>query len=255
MNVCIRWLYKRRVSLALLVCALLFTLGSPAARAEGLLSGRLASLRDSTQSLTEQWDATREERQQRLDDLRQKGQEAADQWDASREERQQRLDDLRQALEEQLGSDEAQTRSQERLDRLDAEGHATMRPHLPVIEPEYGRVMLEQMVLQSGARILYGTHVVDVVKEDSRIKSVVAYCKNGRIELDADVFVDATGDADLAMAAGCPIEVGNAEFMGLNQSVTMGFKLSYVNINRYREGAAAFFQSDEFDPESPKHST
>ena len=141
------------------------------------------------------------------------------------------------------------------LDRLDAEGHATMRPHLPVIEPEYGRVMLEQMVLQSGARILYGTHVVDVVKEDNRIKSVVAYCKNGRIELDADVFVDATGDADLAMAAGCPIEVGNAEFMGLNQSVTMGFKLSYVNINRYREGAAAFFQSDEFDPESPKHST
>ena len=92
------------------------------------------------------------------------------------------------------------------LDRLNAEGHATMRPHLPVIEPEYGRVMLEQMVLQSGARILYGTHVVDVVKEDNRIKSVVAYCKNGRIELDADVFVDATGDADLAMAAGCPSE-------------------------------------------------
>ena len=41
------------------------------------------------------------------------------------------------------------------LDRLDAEGHATMRAHLPVVEPEYGRVMLEQMVLQSGARILY----------------------------------------------------------------------------------------------------
>ena len=76
------------------------------------------------------------------------------------------------------------------LDRLDAEGHATMRDHLPVVEPEYGRVMLEQMVLQSGARILYGTHVVDAEKEGDRIRRVIAYCKSGRIELEAEVFID-----------------------------------------------------------------
>ena len=140
------------------------------------------------------------------------------------------------------------------LDRLDAEGHATIRPHLPVVEPEYGRVMLEQMVLQSGSRILYGTHVVDVVKEDNRIKSVIAYCKSGKIEIEAEVYIDCTGDADLAMAAGCPIEVGNAEFMGLNQSVTMGFKLSYVNLDKYYAASAAFRESDEYDPESYKHS-
>ena len=139
------------------------------------------------------------------------------------------------------------------LDRLNAEGHATMRPHLPVVEPEYGRVMLEQMVLQAGARILYGCHVVDVEKDGDRIKSVVCYAKNGRIELEADVFIDCTGDADLAFAAGCPIEVGNAEFMGLNQSVTMGFKLSYVNLTEYYAAMQAFRQSDEFEATSFKH--
>ena len=141
------------------------------------------------------------------------------------------------------------------LERLDAEGHATMRAHLPVVEPEYGRVMLEQMVLQSGARILYGTHVVDVEKEGDRIRRVIAYCKSGRIELEADVFIDATGDADLAVAAGCPYEVGNAEFMGLNQSVTMGFKLSYVDLERYYTASAAFKNDPEYDAESPKHSS
>lgn len=139
------------------------------------------------------------------------------------------------------------------LDRLDAEGHATIRAHLPVVEPEYGRVMLEQMVLQSGARILYGTHVVDVEKEGDSIRRVIAYCKSGRIELEAPVYIDCTGDADLAVASGCPYEVGNAEFLGLNQSVTMGFKLSYVNLEAYYAAERAFRQSDECDPTDPRH--
>lgn len=124
------------------------------------------------------------------------------------------------------------------LDRLDAEGHATMKPHLPVVEPEYGKVMLEQMVLQSGARILYGTHVVDCIKEDNRITSVICYCKSGKIEIKADVYIDCTGDADLAFAAGVPCDIGNAEFCGLSQSVTMGFRLSYVNLKKYNEAMA-----------------
>jgi hypothetical protein len=84
---------------------------------------------------------------------------------------------------------------------------------------------------------------------------VIAYCKSGRIELEADVFIDATGDADLAVAAGCPYEVGNAEFMGLNQSVTMGFKLSYVDLERYYAANAAFKESPEYDAESSRHSS
>ncbi|MBO5556627.1 MAG: hypothetical protein J5927_05530, partial [Oscillospiraceae bacterium] len=48
----IRWIHKRRGVPALLLCALLFSLGSPAARAEGL-SDAMDSLRDARQTLTD----------------------------------------------------------------------------------------------------------------------------------------------------------------------------------------------------------
>ncbi len=129
---------------------------------------------------------------------------------------------------------------EEWVDRLAAKGAALKRPHLPVIEPEMGKMELEQMLLQAGCRILYGVHVADCIVEDGRIRSVVAYSKSGRMEISAKIFIDCTGDADLAFAAGVPCEVGSAEYCGLNQSVTMGFRLSYVNVKKYEEAEAAF---------------
>ena len=129
---------------------------------------------------------------------------------------------------------------EEWVDRLAAKGAALKRPHLPVIEPEMGKMELEQMLLQAGCRILYGVHVADCIVEDGKITSVVAYSKSGRMEISAKIFIDCTGDADLAFAAGVPCEVGNAEYCGLNQSVTMGIRLSYVNVKKYQEADVAF---------------
>ena len=134
---------------------------------------------------------------------------------------------------------------EEWIDRLVAKGAALKRPHLPVIEPEMGKMELEQMLLQAGCRVLYGVHVADCVVEDGKIESVIAYGKSGKMEIKAKVFVDCTGDADLAFAAGVPCEVGSAEYCGLNQSVTMGFRLSYVNVKKYEEAEAAFQKAQE----------
>ena len=136
---------------------------------------------------------------------------------------------------------------EEWVDRLAAKGAALKRPHLPVIEPEMGKMELEQMLLQAGCRVLYGVHVVDCVVQDGRIESVVAYSKSGKMEIRAKVFIDCTGDADLAFAAGVPCEVGSAEYCGLNQSVTMGFRLSYVNLKKYEEADAAFQKTGTLD--------
>ena len=140
--------------------------------------------------------------------------------------------------------------SKEWIERLSAEGHAVVRPeqHVHNVEPEYGKAMLEQMVLQSGCRILYGAHVVDCTVEDNKIKSAVVYCKAGKIEVTGKVFIDCTGDADLAFAAGVPCEVGNAEFAGLNQSVTMGFRLSYVNLKKYYAARKAYEDAELSKP-------
>ncbi len=145
--------------------------------------------------------------------------------------------------------------AKEWVERLAAEGHAVVRPHLPVVEPEFGKMMLEEMVLQSGARILYGTHVVDCTKEDGKIKSVIAYCKSGKVEIFADAYIDCTGDADLIYAAGVPFEISSGEYCGLDQSVTMGFRLAYVNYKKFMEANKAFRKSKDFEYGNPKKSS
>ncbi len=124
--------------------------------------------------------------------------------------------------------------AKEFIERMDKAGHALVRPHLPSIDPEAGKLMMEQMVLAAGCRILYGAHVADCEVRDGRIVSAIVYCKSGKIEVTGRVFIDCTGDADLAFAAGVPTETSAADFLGLCQSVTMGFRLAYVDLNKYR---------------------
>ena len=124
------------------------------------------------------------------------------------------------------------------LQKMDKKGYACMKPHLPSIDPEAGKVMMEQMLLQAGCRVLYGAHVCDCEVKDGKITSVIVYCKSGKVEVTGRVFVDCTGDADLAFAAGVPTETSSAEYCGLSQSVTMGFRLGYVNEKKFREADA-----------------
>ena len=124
--------------------------------------------------------------------------------------------------------------AKEFIDRMDKAGHACVKPHLPTIDPEAGKLMMEQMVLAAGCRILYGAHVADCEVRDGRIVAAIVYCKSGRIEVTGRVFIDCTGDADLAFAAGVPTETSSADFLGLCQSVTMGFRLAYVDLEKYR---------------------
>ena len=124
------------------------------------------------------------------------------------------------------------------LQNMDKKGYACMKPHLPSIDPEAGKVVMEQMLLRAGCRILYGAHVCDCEVRDGKITSVIVYCKSGKVEITGRVFVDCTGDADLAFAAGVPTETSSAEYCGLSQSVTMGFRLGYVNEKKFRAADA-----------------
>ena len=69
------------------------------------------------------------------------------------------------------------------LDRLDAEGDLYQRPHTPAIDPEKGKLMLEQMLLENGARILYGTYAIDTAIEDKRIKEDYTLSEEFRISM------------------------------------------------------------------------
>lgn len=129
---------------------------------------------------------------------------------------------------------------EEWVKRLAENGNAVVRPHMPAVEPEMGKVMLEHMLLAAGCRILYGVHIAECVVNDGHIDSVIAYSAGGKMIIKAKIIIDTTGDAIVAHAAGAPCEVGNAQFMGLNESSSMGFRLAYIDYKKYKESEAQY---------------
>jgi len=73
------------------------------------------------------------------------------------------------------------------------------------VKREYDAVMQE-----SGADFLFQTRVIDVVKEGGAIRYAVVAAPSGVWAVRAKVFVDATGNGDVACAAGVPFEKGDA---------------------------------------------
>jgi ribulose 1,5-bisphosphate synthetase/thiazole synthase len=122
----------------------------------------------------------------------------------------------------------------ELLDRLKKQGYLYDTPHTPAVDPERCKFEMETMLLQAGCRILYGMHAVDVIMDGPNIESVVCYSKSGRCEIRAGFVIDASGDGDIAAAAGAPYDVGDAEYMGLNLAHTMGIRVSNVDLTKYR---------------------
>ncbi len=124
---------------------------------------------------------------------------------------------------------------EEWLNRMEAEGALIRRPHQSAIDPEKGKLVLEKMLLEAGAKILYGTYAIDASVKNNKIKELICHSKSGRMEMSAKLFIDATGDGDVAAYAGAPYEVGGEEFNGLNMSTTLAFRMAEVNLVKYGE--------------------
>lgn len=80
-----------------------------------------------------------------------------------------------------------------------------------VYENEAMKALLEKMLAEVGAEILYFTDVIDVIRDGDRIRSVVVFNKDGVASLEARCFVDATGDGDLCHFAGVPSSLGDED--------------------------------------------
>jgi hypothetical protein len=68
-------------------------------------------------------------------------------------------------------------------------------------------ILAEQLLLDHGVEILYGSYVVGVEMKDSRISALYVENKSGRSVWCAASVVDATGDCDIAWFASAPTEV------------------------------------------------
>lgn len=74
----------------------------------------------------------------------------------------------------------------------------------PTVSPESLKTVSQRLVVEAGVELVHHAWIVDVLPDPdaaSRIAGVVLESKQGRLAIAADVFVDATGDADLVAAA------------------------------------------------------
>lgn len=70
--------------------------------------------------------------------------------------------------------------------------------------PQLFAIAAEQLLVENGVDILYGTYVTAVEKDGDRIKSLIVENKSGRTAYRVGSVVDATGDCDIASFAQVP---------------------------------------------------
>jgi hypothetical protein len=90
------------------------------------------------------------------------------------------------------------------------------------------------MVEEAGVDILFDARVFETVCENDKIKSVKVATKSGALEIEADFFIDTTGDGDLFYLAGCDFQLGR-ESDGLCQPMTTCFRMSGVDLDLFTE--------------------
>ena len=79
------------------------------------------------------------------------------------------------------------------------------------VNPVAAAKVMDDMLLESGVALYYGQGVVDAETSDGRIDSILISTKSGLKRLKAKVFIDCTGDGDLAAFAGAAFLAGDGK--------------------------------------------
>jgi len=93
------------------------------------------------------------------------------------------------------------------------------------------KIVLNRMLLKAGGEILFHAYLSDVEMEGETVKSITVATKSGNLKFEADIFIDATGDADVAYMAGCPTQHGRED--GLCQPMTLCFRIGNIDTETF----------------------
>jgi len=115
-------------------------------------------------------------------------------------------------------------------------------PHVPkealdwvAIDPECLKHVYDDLLAEYGARVLFFTTLCAVeMASDDTVEALIVANKAGLSAFRAKVYVDCTGDADLAAWAGASFEKGDDS--GETMPVTHCFILSNVDEDAFRHG-------------------
>lgn len=72
------------------------------------------------------------------------------------------------------------------------------------------KIKLDDMCCDAGVRVYFDTVITDVDKDD-KLNAVIVFNKDGFVRIEADMFADCTGDADVVAMCGLPYSKGRDE--------------------------------------------
>ncbi len=96
------------------------------------------------------------------------------------------------------------------------------------------KFVFDDMAEEAGVDVLFHSHMYDVITADRQVKAVKLSTRSGNIEVEADFFIDASGDGNLIAMAGCDFQLGR-EQDGLCQPMTTCFRVGGADIKQFRK--------------------
>ncbi|NLB39729.1 MAG: FAD-dependent oxidoreductase [Clostridiales bacterium] len=100
------------------------------------------------------------------------------------------------------------------------------------IHEEYLKLALDRLVVREGVQVLFHATLCGVQKNEETIIALQAATKAGVLTFTARTYIDCTGDADLAVMAGCPYQLGRED--GLCQPMTLCFRIGNIDVPTFQ---------------------
>lgn len=119
----------------------------------------------------------------------------------------------------------------DRLERRNAYKYVSWGVHF---DDEVLRVVLDEMLVESGAEVLFHAALFDAEVREGRVQAVTFAHNSGPLRVTGKVFVDGTGDSLLAQCAGCECIYGDGQ--GRAQPMTLNFIVAGVNTDALDHG-------------------
>lgn len=129
----------------------------------------------------------------------------------------------------------------ELVDRLQKIGGAFARDHKDFLwesvrfDPELFKFVCDDIVVDSGAKVILHAWGVGTIMNGRKIDAIIIESKSGRAAIRGKVFIDGTGDGDVAWLSGCSYDKGRP---GDGKTLSMG--------SRFRMGGLRKRTADEY---------
>lgn len=102
---------------------------------------------------------------------------------------------------------------------------------------EFMKIALDRMIKEYNVSILLHTLLTGVKLDGRKVTEITVSCRSGNFKIQAPVFIDATGDADLIAFGGMEFKKGR-ELDGQCQPMTLCFRMCNVDWLRFDHKAA-----------------